>query len=109
MQIKRYVPEEVILADKQHAEMCQIQSIIEDVASSELADGENHGTQIGSTLRQTWEDDERACHEKAQWSFQEDQGQQDVHVLVQICYAWEFCLLVQCTCTSNKLLQNASL
>ena len=31
--IKRYVPEEVILVD---AEMCQIQSIVEDVASSEL-------------------------------------------------------------------------
>lgn len=77
--IKRHVPEEVILTDQQHTEMCQIQAIVDDVASSELesifADGDNHGTQIGHTLRQTWEDDKWAHQEKAQEMFQGDQEQ----------------------------------
>ena len=77
--IKRHVPEEVILTDQQHTEMCQIQAIVDDVASSELesifADGDNHGTQIGRTLRQMWEDDKWARQEKAQETFQGDQEQ----------------------------------
>ena len=34
--IKKYVPDEVILDDQQHQEMCQIHSSIEESAADEL-------------------------------------------------------------------------
>ena len=64
--LKRYVPEDIILDDKQHAEMSQIHSSLDETASSELEsifeEGGRQGTQIGSTLRQVWEQDKRVRH-----------------------------------------------
>ena len=75
--IKKYVPEEVTLDDKQYAEMCKIHSSIDDVASNEpesiFGEGEQHGAQIGPTLRHVWEEDKRTQHEETQNSFQGDQ------------------------------------
>ena len=45
--LRKHVPEDITLDDRQHAEMCQIQSSIDTVASSELesvfAEGEGQG------------------------------------------------------------------
>ena len=75
--IKKYVPDEVILDDQQHQEMCQIPSSIEESAADELelifAEGEQRGPNVGSILRQTWESDKRAQHAAPVTSFQEDQ------------------------------------
>ena len=75
--LKRYVPEEIILDDKQHAEMSQIHSSLDETASSELelifGEGEHQGTQIGSTLRHVWEQDRRVRHDAAKQSFFTDQ------------------------------------
>lgn len=75
--IKRYVPDDVILTEKQHNEMCHIHSTLEKIASSELesifAAGESEGSDIGFTLRQTWEGDKRASLDEARRKFQEDQ------------------------------------
>ena len=75
--IKGYVPDNVILTEKQHDDMCHIRSTLEKIASSELesifAAGEHEGREIGCTLRQAWKDDQRASLEKAQTRFQEDQ------------------------------------
>ena len=77
--MKRYVPEEIILDDKQHAEMSQIYSSLDETASCELEsifmEGEHQGTQIGSTLRQVWEKDRRVRHDAAQKCFFTDQEQ----------------------------------
>ena len=71
--LKRYVPEEIILDDKQHAEMSQIHSSLDETASCELqsifGEGERQGTQIGSTLRQVWKQDRRVRHDAAKRSF----------------------------------------
>ena len=73
----KYVPDEVILDDQQHQEMCQIHSSIEESAADELesifAEGEQRGPNVGSILRQTWESDKRAQHAAPVTSFQEDQ------------------------------------
>ena len=49
------MPEDIILDDKQYAEMSQIHSSLDELASDELEsifrEGEQQGTQIGSTLR----------------------------------------------------------
>ncbi len=75
--MKRYVPEEIILDDKQHAEMSQIHSSLDELASDELEsifrEGEQQGTQIGSTLRHVWEQDRRVRHDAAKKSFFMDQ------------------------------------
>ena len=75
--MKRYVPEEIVLDEKQHAEMSQIHSLIDETASSDLEsvfeEGECQGTEIGSALRHVWEQDKRARHEEAQKCFQADQ------------------------------------
>lgn len=74
--IKKYVPDEVILDDLQHQEMCQIQSSIEESAVDELeslfTEGEQ-GPNVGSILRQVWESDKRSQHAASVMSFQEDQ------------------------------------
>ena len=68
--IKRYVPEDVILAEKRHSEMCHIHATLEKIASSELesifAASERIGSDIGCTLRQTWEGDTRTVLDEAQ-------------------------------------------
>lgn len=75
--LNRYVPEEIIIDDKQHAEMSQIHLSLDETASSELesifGEGEHHGTQIGSTLRQILEQDRRVHHDAAEQSFFTDQ------------------------------------
>lgn len=66
-----------ILDDKQHAEMSQIHSSLDETASSELesifGESEHRGTQIGSTLRQIWEQDRCVRHDAAKQSFFTDQ------------------------------------
>ena len=75
--IKRYVSEDVILAEKQHSKMCHIYATLEKITSSELesifAAGERIGSDIGCTLCQTWEGDQRTILDEAQQKFQEDQ------------------------------------
>ena len=75
--IKKYVPDEIILNDQQHQELCQIQSSIKEVAGSELeslfTEGEQRGAHVGAILRQVWESDERSQHAASVTSFQEDQ------------------------------------
>ena len=44
----------------------QLQTTPKTELKSIFADGDNHATQIGRTLRQTWEDDKQARQEKAQ-------------------------------------------
>ena len=60
--------------------MCHIHSTLEKIAFIELesifAAGECEGSDIGCTLRQTWEGDKRASLDEAQRKFQEDQAQQ---------------------------------
>lgn len=67
--LKRYVPEEVILNDKQHAEMIQIHSSLKETVPCELGsifeEGEQQGAQIGSTLHQVWEQDKCMHHDAA--------------------------------------------
>ena len=61
---RMYVPDEVILDDQQHQEMCQIHSSIEESAANELesifAECEQRGSNVGSILYQTWGSDMRA-------------------------------------------------
>ena len=74
--MKKYVPDEIILDDQQHQEMCQIQSSIEESAVDELESlfaGEQQGPNVGSVLRQVWESDKRSQHATSVMSFQEDQ------------------------------------
>lgn len=76
--LKKYVPDEVILDDQQHQEMCQIQSFIEESTGDELeslfVEGEQQEPNVGSILRKVWEDDKRSAQHKASLlSFQEDQ------------------------------------
>ena len=75
--VKRYVPEEVILDDKQHTEMSQIHSSLDELASDELEsifrEGEQQGAQIGSTLCHVWEQDRHLRHDGAKKSFFVDQ------------------------------------
>lgn len=57
--IRKYVPEDILLSDQQHQEMCQIHSTIEAVVPSELEsifmEGDNQGEEVGVSLCQTWE------------------------------------------------------
>ena len=57
--------------------MCKFHSSIDNVASNEresiFGEGEQHGAQIGPTLRHVWEEDKRTQHEETQSSFQGDQ------------------------------------
>ena len=55
--IKRYVPDEVVLDDQQHKEMCQIYASIKEVAGDELES--LFGQHVGFTLCQVWEGDKR--------------------------------------------------
>ena len=75
--LNKYVPEDITLDDHQHAEMCQIQSSIDSIASNELesvfTEGESQGEHIGSTLRRVWEEDNRARYKAAHEQFQTDQ------------------------------------
>ena len=72
-----YVPEETILDDQQHVEMCKIHSLLDEMASTELesvfSEGEQQGAHLGSTLRHVWEEDKRTQQETEYKSFQEDQ------------------------------------
>ena len=62
--IKRYEPDEVVLDEQQHKEMCQIYASIEEVSGDELeslfVEGEQQGQHVGSTLCQVWEGDKRS-------------------------------------------------
>ncbi len=77
--IKKYVPDEVILDDQQHQQMCQIHSSIEESAADELesifAEGEQRGPNFGSVLRPSPNVGKckRAQHAASVTSFQEDQ------------------------------------
>lgn len=76
--LKKYIPDEVILDDQQHQEMCQIQSFIEESTGDELeslfVEGEQQVPGVGSTVHKVWEDDKRSAQQKASLSsFQEDQ------------------------------------
>ena len=86
--VKRYVPEEVILDDKQHTEMSHIHSTLDELASDELEsifrEGEQQGAQIGSTLRHVWEQDRRVRHDGAKKSFFVDQEKKTVSLYVSM-------------------------
>ena len=87
--VKRYVPEEIILDDKQHAEMSQIHSSLDESASCELEfifrEGERQGIRIGSTLRHVWEQDKRVHLDVAKISFFVDQEKNSKFVYVYAC------------------------
>ena len=87
--VKRYVPEEIILDNKQHAEMSQIHSSLDESASCELEsifrEGECQGIQIGSTLRHVWEQDKHVRHDAAKKSFFADQEKNSKFVYVYTC------------------------
>ena len=73
--LKQYVPDEVVLDDLQHQEMCQIHSSIEEITGDELESLFVEGEQghVGFTLHQVWESDKRAQHVASVRSFQKDQ------------------------------------
>ena len=75
--LKQHIPEQIILDDRQHNEMSHVHSVVDEVASSELEsifkEGDGQGTEIGSTMRQIWEQDRRTLHNEAKKSFYSDQ------------------------------------
>ena len=75
--MRKYAPDDIFLDDIQHEEMTKVQEVLEDVAGSELEalfdEGDQTGSQVGTTLRQIWEDDKRGKHEASTAEFKQDQ------------------------------------
>ena len=85
--LKKYEPQDVILDDSQHDEMCQIMSTLETGGRSELdgvfAEADAHG--VGASIRKTWESDKRDLKKQ----FQSDQLIQGansfIHLIMHTC------------------------
>ena len=69
--LRKYEPQDVVLDDSQHDEMCQVVSALESHGRSELegvfAEADAHG--VGTDIRKTWENDKH----NLKMQFQSDQ------------------------------------
>ena len=91
--LNKYEPQDVILDDSQHDEMCQVMSALENGGRSELdgvfAEADAHG--VGTNIRKVWENDKRDLKKQ----FQSDQLTQGTNSFITLF----------CTAACNSLLQ----